>query len=182
MNLKDIMAIAGKPGLYKMIAQAKNGLVVENIIDHKRIQAFTSDKISTLEEISIYTESDDMPLKEVIRKIYQKLEAKPAPDLKGDNVKIKNFFNEILPEYDKERVYVSHMQKIINWYNLLLDQNLIDLEDETEKETETATEEKVVEDVKASEPEVKAKKKAVANENAEKPGGRKKKETSKENE
>ncbi|HLN54125.1 MAG TPA: DUF5606 domain-containing protein [Lentimicrobium sp.] len=140
MNLKEIMAIAGKPGLYKVVAQAKNGIIVENIIDHKRIQAFTHDKISTLEEISIYTDNGDMPLKEVILKMYQKLEQKGTPDFKGDNNKIKNFFNDILPEYDKERVYVSHMQKIINWYNLLLGQNLIDLEEEV-KEEEISTSE-----------------------------------------
>ncbi len=125
MNLKDIMAIAGKPGLYKMVATAKNGVVVENIVDHKRIQAFSSDKVSSLEEISIYTETGDMPLKEAIGKIYQKLEGKPTPELKGDNNKIKEFFNEVLPEYDNDRVYVSHMQKILSWYNLLLEQNML---------------------------------------------------------
>lgn len=170
MNLKEIMAIAGKPGLYKMVAQAKNGIVVENIIDHKRIQAFTSDKVSTLEEISIYTESEDMPLKEVIRKIYQKLGGKPTPDFKGDNSKIKNFFNEALPEYDKERVYVSHMQKILNWYNLLLEQNLIDLEDEEVKEEQ-------VEDVAQTE-----NKEVIVEETPKKSPGNKKKGMNKEKE
>lgn len=174
MNLKEIMAIAGKPGLYKVVAQAKNGIIVENIIDHKRIQAFTHDKISTLEEISIYTENGDMPLKEVILKMYQKLEQKSAPDLKGDNNKIKNFFGDILPEYDKERVYVSHMQKIINWYNLLLSQNLINLEEELKEEEITA--EKETENLdKAENLET-----AVKKTSKRSPG--KKKETEKENE
>ncbi len=132
MNLKEIMAIAGKPGLYKVIAQAKNGIVVESIIDGKRMQAFSHDKISTLEEISIYTETDDKPLKEVLRNMYRKLEAQPAPEMKGDNNKVKQFFGEMLPDYDKERVYVSHMQKVIAWYNLLLQHNLIDMDDAAE--------------------------------------------------
>lgn len=139
MNLKEIMAIAGKPGLYKMIAQAKNGIVVESLIDQKRMQAFTHDKISTLEEISIYTESEDMPLRQVLQTMYQKLEGKPAPENKADNNKLKQFFGEMIPAYDKERVYVSHMQKIVNWYNLLLEHNLIDNINEDEDQ---ATEEK----------------------------------------
>ncbi len=182
MNLKDIMAIAGKPGLYKMIAQAKNGLIVESIIDHKRIQAFTSDKISTLEEISIYTESDDMPLKEVLRKMYEKLDAKPAPDFKGDNNKIKSFFLDLLPEYDKERVYVSHMQKIINWYNLLLEQNLIDLEKDEEPEAESETVVNSEEDIETSEDISVDEKKETGGEALKKSPGKKKKNTSKENE
>lgn len=153
MNLKEIMAIAGKPGLYKMIAQAKNGIVVESIIDQKRLQAFTHDKISTLEEISIFTESGDMPLREVLRTIYEKLDGKPAPENKDDNNKIKQFFADMLPVYDKERVYVSHMQKIISWYNLLLNHDLPELlkEEAVEepvaetKETEAAAESNTVE-------------------------------------
>ncbi len=140
MDLKEIMAIAGKPGLYKMVAQAKNGIVVESLIDQKRMQAFTSDKVSTLEEISIYTDNGDMPLREVFRTLFKKLDGKKAPENKGDNNKIKQFFGDVLPEYDKERVYVSHMQKIINWYNLLIEHNLVDLENDPQEETEEATE------------------------------------------
>lgn len=134
MDLKEIMAIAGKPGLYKMVAQAKNGIVVESVIDQKRFQAFTSDKVSTLEEISIYTDNGDMPLREVFRTLFKKLDGKQAPDNKGDNNKIKKFFGDMLPEYDKERVYVSHMQKILNWYNILIEHNLVDLEKDAEEE------------------------------------------------
>lgn len=133
MNLKEIMAIAGKPGLYKMIAQAKNGIIVESLIDQKRIQAFSHDKVSTLGEISVYTEAGDTPLSDIIRTMYSKLDGNPAPDFKGDNNKIKQFFEELLPDYDKERVYVSHMQKIIGWYNLLLEKGLIDMEEEAEE-------------------------------------------------
>lgn len=151
MTLKEIMAIAGKPGLYKMIAQAKNGIIVESIIDHKRMQAFTHDKISTLEEISIYTEAGDKPLREVLQSMFTKLEGKPAPENKGDNNKIKQLFGEMLPEYDKERVYVSHMQKIISWYNLLVEHNLIDAINQTEEEAAPENAEIKEEDKKAEE-------------------------------
>ncbi|MFH1121110.1 MAG: DUF5606 domain-containing protein [Bacteroidota bacterium] len=137
MDLKEIMAIAGKPGLYKMVAQAKNGIIVESIIDHKRIQAFTHDKISSLEEISIFTETEDKPLKAVLKNFFEKLEGKAAPDFKNDNNKLRAFFEEMLPDYDKEKVYVSHMQKIVTWYNLLVEHDLLNF-DEKEETTETA--------------------------------------------
>jgi hypothetical protein len=130
MDLKEIMAIAGKPGLYKMVAQAKNGIIVESIVDQKRIQAFTHDKISSLEEISIFTETEDKPLKEVLKSMFEKLEGKEVPDFKNDNNKLKTFFGEMMPDYDKERVYVSHMQKIVTWYNLLLQHNLLNFDEE----------------------------------------------------
>ncbi|GAB1403725.1 DUF5606 domain-containing protein [Lentimicrobium sp.] len=130
MDLKEIMAIAGKPGLYKMVGQAKNGIIVESIVDNKRFQAFTHEKISSLEEISIFTENEDKPLREILKAFYEKLEAKPAPGFKNDNTGLKEFFNGMIPDYDKERVYVSHMQKIVAWYNLLLEHNLLDFTEE----------------------------------------------------
>jgi len=140
MDLKEIMAIAGKPGLYKMVAQAKNGLIVESIVDQKRLQAFSHDKISSLEEISIFTDTEDKPLKEVLKSFFEKLEGKAAPEFKNDNNKLKAFFEEMLPDYDKERVYVSHMLKIVTWYNLLLECNILDFS-ETEEPAEAAPEE-----------------------------------------
>ena len=132
MDLKEIMAIAGKPGLYKMVAQAKNGVIVESIIDQKRTQAFAHDKISSLEEISIFTEAEDKPLKEVLKYFFEKLEGKEAPDFKNDNNKLKAFFSEMLPDYDKERVYTSHMQKVVSWYNLLVQHNMLDFSEPEE--------------------------------------------------
>lgn len=139
MDLKEIMAIAGKPGLYKMVAQAKNGIIVESIIDQKRIQAFTQDKISSLEEISIFTETEDVPLKSVLKSFFEKLDGKPAPDFKNDNEKLKAFFGDMLPDYDKEKVYVSHMHKIVTWYNLLVEHNMLNF-DEKEETADAAPE------------------------------------------
>lgn len=132
MDLKEIMAITGKPGLYKMVAQAKNGIIVESIIDQKRVQAFSHDKISSLEEISIFTDADDKPLKEVFAIFFEKLDGKQASDFKNQNDKLKAFFAEMLPDYDKERVYVSHMQKIVGWYNLLVEHDMLDFSEEEE--------------------------------------------------
>jgi hypothetical protein len=140
MKLKEIMAIAGKPGLYKMVAQAKNGIIVESIIDQKRVQAFTQDKISTLEEISVYTEDGDKPLREIFQKIMTAQEGKATPDFKGNNNKIKEFFGQVLPEYDKERVYTSHMQKIVSWYNLLIQHDLAEILKNDENEETSANE------------------------------------------
>ena len=132
MDLKEIMAITGKPGLYKMVAQAKNGIIVESIIDQKRVQAFSHDKISSLEEISIFTDTEDKPLKEVFAIFFEKLEGKQTPDFKNQNEKLKAFFAEMLPDYDKERVYVSHMLKLVGWYNLLVEHDMLDFTEEEE--------------------------------------------------
>lgn len=154
MDLKEIMAIAGKPGLYKMVAQAKNGLIVESVIDQKRLQAFSHDKISSLEEISIFTENGDKPLREILAGFHEKLEGKAAPEFKNENEKLKTFFAEMLPDYDKERVYVSHMQKIVSWYNLLMEHNLLDFSQQAE---EPAADEKATDEpqVETTEPEAK---------------------------
>ncbi|MBL7905546.1 MAG: DUF5606 domain-containing protein [Bacteroidales bacterium] len=141
MDLKEIMAIGGKPGLYKMVAQAKNGIIIESILDQKRTQAFAHDKISSLEEISVFTDTEDKPLKEVLRSFYEKLEGKQTPDFKNDSNKLKAFFGEMLPDYDKERVYTSHMQKIISWYNLLIQHNLLDFSENDESSGEAPQEE-----------------------------------------
>ena len=141
MDLKEIMAITGKPGLYKVVAQAKNGVIVESIVDQKRVQAFSHDKISSLEEISIFTDTEDMPLKEVLAIFFEKLEGKQTPDFKNQNEKIKTFFAEMLPNYDKDRVYVSHMQKIVSWYNLLVEHDMLDFSEKEETpETPETTE------------------------------------------
>ncbi|MBN1340345.1 MAG: DUF5606 domain-containing protein [Bacteroidales bacterium] len=130
MDLTKIMAISGRPGLYKMLTQTKNGLVVESIVDGKRHTAFSHEKISSLEEISVYTDEEDLPLRDVLKAIFEKLEGKAALSHKSDNEKLKAFFEEAVPAYDKERVYVSDIKKIVHWYNLLQEHNLLDFTEE----------------------------------------------------
>lgn len=135
MDLTEILSIGGKPGLYKMLSQTKNGLIVQLLgQDKKRIPVYASDKVSTLEEISIFTYDEDMPLKEVFQQIYEKLEAKEAISHKSSPDEMKAFMEKVLPNYDKERVYVSDIKKLIQWYNILLSENLISLEKEEEEE------------------------------------------------
>jgi outer membrane biosynthesis protein TonB len=102
--------------------------------DKKRIPVYASDKVSTLEEISIFTYDEDMPLKEVFQLMYEKLEAKEAISHKSSPDELKAFMDKVLPNYDKERVYVSDIKKLIQWYNILLSENLISIEKEEEEE------------------------------------------------
>jgi hypothetical protein len=128
MDLKGIMSISGKPGLFKHVSQTKNGIIVESLIDKKRMQAFASSKISALHDVAVYTDGEDKPLADVLRNIYKKENGGKCLDAKSNPEEIKKYFGEILPEYDKERVYVSDMKRVISWYNLLQEHNLIDLE------------------------------------------------------
>jgi hypothetical protein len=126
MDLKEILSVSGKPGLFKTIAQTKTGVIIESLTDGKRIQAFASDKISSLGEISIFTADADLPLREVFKLIQEKNGDQPAPDIKTDDSALKTFFESIIPDYDRERVYVSHMRKIVQWYNILIENGITD--------------------------------------------------------
>ncbi len=138
MDLKEILSVSGKPGLFKTIAQTKTGVIIESLTDGKRIQAFASDKISSLGEISIFTKEEDLPLREVFRLIQEKNADQPAPDAKSDDNSIKAFFESIVPDYDHERVYVSHMRKVTSWYNMLLVNGITDFSAPAETASEDA--------------------------------------------
>jgi len=138
MDLSKILSIAGKPGLHKMISQSKSGLIVESLIDGRRIPAFSHERISSLEEISIFTEMDDTPLKEVFRSIFKKEDGKKTISHKSSANELKALMLEILPDYDQERVYISDIKKLVSWYNLLVEKDLIDLEEDTAEEENKA--------------------------------------------
>jgi hypothetical protein len=138
MDLKEILSIAGRPGLYKTITQAKNGVIVESLSEGKRFTAFSHERISSLEEISIFTEEDDMPLVDVFKMMYEKLEGKQAIDPKSDKGALSKFFDEMIPEYDKKRVYTSDIKKVITWYNALVEKEMLEFPEEEEKEEEKA--------------------------------------------
>jgi hypothetical protein len=137
MNLKDILAISGMSGLYKFVSQGRNGVIIEGLVDRKRMNASASARVSALEDIAIYTDDKEIPLKEVLQRIYQKEDSKETIDPRSDNDKLKKYFKEIVPNYDQERVYVSDMKKVFTWYNLLLSQNMIDLEEDPKEEEKT---------------------------------------------
>ena len=128
--LKEILSIAGKPGLQRMVSNSSNAIIVESLIDGKRFPAYSNAKIIALEDISIYTETEDMPLKEVFKRMYDKEGGKQAISHKEPNEKIVAYFNEVVPDYDKERVYTSDIKKIIQWYNLLVSKGILNFETE----------------------------------------------------
>jgi len=143
MDLSKILSIAGKPGLFKMVSQSKSGLIVESLVDGRRIPAFSHERISSLEEISIFTEVDDIPLKDVFQKLFEKENGKKTISHKSSAKDLKALMESVLPDYDKERVYVSDIKKLVNWYNLLVDKNLIDIDetkDDSEEEAQDSTE------------------------------------------
>ncbi|MDD2961790.1 MAG: DUF5606 domain-containing protein [Muribaculaceae bacterium] len=138
--LKKILSISGKSGLYRLISYGKNLIVVENVTDKKRIPAYSKDKIISLGDIAIYTESTEVPLSDVLTTIFEKFEGK-ALDAKayGKPAELHTFFSDILPEYDKERVYDNDIKKVISWYNTLINAGITDFKtEEVAKEEPTA--------------------------------------------
>ena len=146
MDFKEIFSVSGKPGLFKTIGQTKSGVIIESLADGKRLQAFASDKISSLGEISIFTSGDDMPLREVFRLMQEKLGDQSAPGAKVDDKTLKTFFESIVPDFDHDRFYISHMRKITAWYNQLITAGMDDFaapaeETESPGDTEVKSEE-----------------------------------------
>ena len=136
--LKTILSISGKPGLYKLISQGRNMLIVESLIDKKRVPAYGNEKIISLGDIAMYTDTDDVPLINVLQAIKKKeggnaisMELKKASpdDLRG-------YLAEVLPTFDRERVFVSDIKKLISWYNILIAAGLTDFEAEEAESTE----------------------------------------------
>ncbi len=120
------MAISGKPGLYKMVSQTKNGLIVEGLDDKKRFPVYSANQISALEEISIYTITEDFPLAKVLTNIYKHANGGETISPKASKEELMSFFGEILPDFDDEKVYPSDVKKIVQWYSTLLRHGIID--------------------------------------------------------
>jgi hypothetical protein len=162
MNLKDILAISGEGTLFRFIAQGKNAVIVENLETGRRFSAGATAKVSALEEIAIFTTGEDMPLGKVMDKIWERENGGEALSHKLPDADLKKYFAELLPEYDRERVYTSDIKKVLHWYNLLHGLNLLVKEEEEKKEEETTgdTEEKPAEPEKetAAKPKARAKK------------------------
>ncbi|MCC6691434.1 MAG: DUF5606 domain-containing protein [Bacteroidia bacterium] len=136
MDLSGIISIAGMSGIYKVVAQTKNGLIVESLIEKKRMPTYATQRVSALDDISIFTSGDDISLKDVFQKIMDKLSNAPAPDHKSTDDELKTFFTSVLPEYDKERVYVSDIRKVVMWYNILQKNDLLKKEEPASDDSE----------------------------------------------
>jgi hypothetical protein len=144
MDLSGIISIAGKPGLYKVIAQGKNSVIVESLVNGKRIPAYATDKISALEDISIYTLESDVPLADVFASLIKKFDGKEGLSHKDDFINLQEVLFEVLPDYDEDRVYPSDIKKLFQWYNLLVNAGVLTLEadqKEEPKQEEVAEEE-----------------------------------------
>jgi hypothetical protein len=120
MELKDILAISGQPGLYKYVAQSMRGVIVESLTDGKRMNASATSRVSALTEISMFTEGEDIALADVFTNIWNYTEGKEAISHKESAGRITEEFAKVLPEYDRDRVHVSDMKKCFAWYNILV--------------------------------------------------------------
>lgn len=135
MALDKILSIGGKPGLYKLLTQTRAGFVGESLLDGKRITVSIRHNVSVLSEIAIYTLEEEVPLKEVFQKIKEKEKGgKTSIGHKEEKIKLEEYFFEILPNYDEDRVYASDIKKIIQWYNILHDNGIVDYTDSSEEE------------------------------------------------
>ena len=135
MDLSKIVSISGKPGLYVIKSQAIGRLIVESVIDGKCTPAFARDRMSSLEEISIFSMDEDRPLKEVFMMIHEKMGDKVDFDYKkASNDELREKFAFVMPDYDEEAVYPSDMKKVFAWYQMLVDKNLLDFTVEEQKE------------------------------------------------
>ena len=138
MELKNIVAINGKPGLYEIKAQSKSGIIVESLIDAKKFPVSATHNISALNEIAIYTYEEEMPLRLILKSISEKENGNESINPKENSKLLTSYFREILPNFDEERVYISNIKKILQWYNLLVskkfDFSLIKEEDEAAEE------------------------------------------------
>lgn len=170
MNLTGIISISGRPGLYKVIAQSKNSIIVESLDSNKRIPAYATDRISAIDDISIYTTEADIPLKEVFMSIFEKEKGKNTLSHKEDMKTLEAYLMDVLPNYDKDRVYPSDIRKIFQWYNKLNEKGFIKIEKEVEEVVEKPadTAEKKTKKAPAEKKEAVEKKVAKAKKPAEK--------------
>ena len=137
--MKEILSISGYSGLFKLISSTKNGIIVEDIETKKRLPAYTTSKVSSLHDIAIFKDDgEEISLTEVMKGIRTKAKSAAALDpKKADKEDLKAYFADVLPNYDRERVYISHIKKVLTWYNQLQRCNMLDVLDEKEEESKT---------------------------------------------
>lgn len=158
MKLDKILAISGKPGLYLLQIQTRSGFVAESLLDGKKITVGLRSNVSLLSEISMYTNTEEKPLVEVMRNIAIKENEGPSISHKEENATLLAYFEEILPEYDRDRVYPSDVKKVINWYNILQGKGLVSKEEPVKEEATTEENSTKEEESAVEKPVAKAKK------------------------
>lgn len=142
--LKKILTISGKPGLFRLISQGHNALIVESLLNGRRQPTAPADRVMTLGDISIYTNEGETPLREVLGNIRDKYNAAKVneAEITATGETLAAFFSEVLPDYDRSRVYPTDIKKVVKWYNLLIDNDITDFLLESELEEEAVEEEK----------------------------------------
>ncbi|MBQ4820236.1 DUF5606 domain-containing protein [Aquimarina sp. MMG016] len=141
MSLDKILAISGKPGLYELKTQTRSGFLAESLIDGKKISVSIRHNVSVLSEIAIYTFTEEVPLREIFKKIQEKENGEKAISHKESKNKLEAYFSEVLPDYDEDRVYASDMKKVIQWYNILQSKGFTDFSEPEEGDDKTSEEE-----------------------------------------
>ncbi len=165
--LKNILSITGKPGLYKLVSRGNNMLIVESLIDGKRMPTYARDKIVSLAEVSMFTTGDDIALSEVLTKLGEKegLKVASIDPKKADNDALRAYFAEVLPDFDRDRVYPTDIRKLVQWYNILINAGITDFttkEDEGDEEAVAVEGKKQEVKKPAPKAQVKTQKSAVA--------------------
>ena len=137
MDLRTVLSVSGKPGLFKLIAHQKNGVVVESLLDGKRTAISANANVSSLGDIAIYTYEEEVPLRDVFKAMAEVTEGKEALSHKSSKDQLEDFFGEVLPKFDQERVYASDIKKVIQWFNILVKNDLLSiLEEEVSEEAQ----------------------------------------------
>ncbi|MGB3607710.1 MAG: DUF5606 domain-containing protein [Psychroserpens sp.] len=134
MGLDKVLSISGKPGLYKIVTQTRSGFVAQSLIDNKKVSVGMHNNISVLSEIAVYTLTEELPLKVVLKKIKDKENGEQTSISHKDSKDVlEEYFFEVLPDYDEDRVYASDIKKIVQWYNLLQKHDMLDALEDSEK-------------------------------------------------
>lgn|SRR5574344_1017488 len=137
--METILSIAGKPGLYKLVSRGKMNLIVETLDEtHRRVPAFAADRVTSLSDIAMYTDADDVPLWQILKSVGEKEQSKECSVnyKKASSKQLREYFAEILPSYDRDRVHDSDIKKLIQWYNLLIKAGITDFEAALKPETD----------------------------------------------
>jgi len=140
VKLKELLAISGYSGLFRFISQGRQGVIVESLTDGKRTLIPASARVSAIADIAVFTQTEEIPLKDVLKKIELLENGGPAINSKSADKEIRSYFEKVLPEFDKDRVYTSDIKKIIGWYNLLQSKGLLEVLNQTDEEAKPESE------------------------------------------
>jgi hypothetical protein len=171
MSLEKVLSIAGKPGLYKLKTQTRAGFLAESLLDGKTINVSGRHNVSLLSEIAIYTLTEEVPLREVFKKISTKEEGKETISHKASKEELEEYFFGVMPDYDEDRVYVSDIKKIVQWYNMLIKNGMSDFSEAKKEAKEESKEAIAAKSSKVSSPKAAAPKGASPKASSTKKGG-----------